>query len=255
MVRTTPEDDHDRKLLADIGSHGWHLVGISEDDDSPAYVFSVGLFHTLGQPEICIFGLSDTAVMGQIINGIGDLMREGQRFDDWHSSEDVLDGYQCIFRAVNEAHYHEYFGYARWFYQGNEFPMLQCVWPDRSGSFPWDSDFNPQMLLSQPVLATVSAWPFLDAKNTAVFTTNKVTGGDLPILFVVHDEDGDWQFLCGTTNNADDCQVVCLSDLVESHPAIADLADLPLGWRAEREDGTSPWHRFRLDSNKHEDRK
>ena len=53
MVRTKPEDDYDRKLLADIKSHGWHLIGIDDDDEGPAYVFSVGMFHTLGHPEIC----------------------------------------------------------------------------------------------------------------------------------------------------------------------------------------------------------
>ena len=30
MVRTAPDDDSDRKLLADVESHGWHLVGIND---------------------------------------------------------------------------------------------------------------------------------------------------------------------------------------------------------------------------------
>jgi len=78
MVRTTPEDDYDRKLLHDVKEHGWHLVGIDDEDEGPAYVFSVGIFHTLGHPEICMFGLSSTQTMGEIINGIGDLIKSGQ---------------------------------------------------------------------------------------------------------------------------------------------------------------------------------
>lgn len=112
MVRTTPDDDYDRKLLADVASHGWHLVGIDDDPEGPGYVFSVGMFHTLGHPEICIFGLSNTKTMGQIINGVGDLIRSGQSFDDWKESQEVLAGYSCMFRHVDPTLYREYFGYA-----------------------------------------------------------------------------------------------------------------------------------------------
>ena len=151
MVRTTPEDDYDRKLLHDVKEHGWHLVGIDDEDEGPAYVFSVGIFHTLGHPEICMFGLSSTQTMGQIINGIGDLIKSGQSFDDWEASDEVLEDYSCMFRTVDPKLYREYFGYARWFYEGDDFPMLQCVWPDGDHNYPWDADYNAQ---SQPVMAT-----------------------------------------------------------------------------------------------------
>jgi hypothetical protein len=167
MVRTKPDDDCDVKLLSDVEQHGWHLVRIGDDEDGPAYVFPAGIFHTLGKPEICIFGLRDTGAMGQILNGIVELMKSREDVEDWYASEDVLEGYSCVFREVSPSKYQEYFGYARWFYEGDQFSMLQCVWPDQSGHFPWSSEFNSQMLESQPVLATKSTWPFADAKNTA----------------------------------------------------------------------------------------
>lgn len=40
-------------------------------------------------------------------------------------------------------------------------------------------------------------FPFADAPNTAVFTFCHVLEGKKPILYVAHDRDGDWQFLCG----------------------------------------------------------
>lgn len=101
LFRTKPDDDYDRKLLHDVKEHGWHLVGIDDDEEGPAYVFSVGMFHTLGHPEICMFGLIRTETMGQIINDIGDLIMSGHRFDDWEESDDVLDGYSCMFRTVD----------------------------------------------------------------------------------------------------------------------------------------------------------
>ena len=243
MVRTKPEDDYDRKLLADIKSHGWHLIGIDDDDEGPAYVFSVGMFHTLGHPEICMFGLSSTKTMGQIINGIGDLIRSGNSFDDWEESDEVLEGYSCMFRIVAPKLYREFFGYARWFYEGYSFPMLQCIWPDGNHNYPWDAEYNAQ---TQPVLATKRDWPFDEAKNLAVFTTKPVIEEGHPILLVTHDDEGDWQFLCGTTNDTEDARLVCLKEIVESHPSVVELADLPMGWQAERDAADQPWERSEM---------
>jgi len=244
MVRTHSDDDHDRKLLDDVERHGWHVVGIKEDERGPAYCFSVGLFHTLQVPEICIYGLRETSVMGQIINTVGDLMKSGERFADWHESDDVLDGFSCMFRRVDRELYAEYFGYARWFYESDDFPMLQCVWPDGANRFPWESDFDAQLVERQPVLANETAWPFLDAKNRAVFTTCRVLDDGYPVLLVTHDEDGTRQFLCNTTNDTDDGRVACLQHIVEMHPSVAELADLPRGWQAIRDAPGEPWQRF-----------
>ena len=60
MVRTTPDHDYEVKLLADVEQHGCHLVAFQDDPEGPAYVFSVGVSHTLATPEDCILGLSDT---------------------------------------------------------------------------------------------------------------------------------------------------------------------------------------------------
>ena len=247
MVRTKPDDDYDRKLLADIEQHGWHLVGIPDEPNGPAYVFSVGIYHTLGHPEICIFGLSDTNTMGQIVNLIGDEVKAGKQFEDWHESDDILDGYSCIFRNVDKSLYRENFGYGLWYYEGPDFPMLQCVWPDKSQRFPWESDFDAQMIESQPVLAKKRAWLFDEAKNRGVFTTHRVLEEGYPILMITHDHDGDWQFLCGTTNATEDARVVSLANIAESHPSILEIADLPMGWRAERDDPNSPWRRMKND--------
>lgn len=32
-----PEDDHDRKLLADVQEHGWHVVGVEADAEGPSF--------------------------------------------------------------------------------------------------------------------------------------------------------------------------------------------------------------------------
>lgn len=85
-------------------------------------------------------------------------------------------------------------------------------------------------------------WPFDDPQNLAVFTTTRVMEG-APVLLVTHDHEGDWQVLCGTTNDPKDCRVVCFGCAYQRNREIAELADLPRGWRAWREDVKSPWIR------------
>ena len=42
-----------------IDRHGWSVVGIDAADEVPAWAFTVGLWHSLGSPEIAMFGLSE----------------------------------------------------------------------------------------------------------------------------------------------------------------------------------------------------
>jgi hypothetical protein len=89
-----------------------------------------------------------------------------------------------------------------------------------------------------------SDWPFGDPPDTGVFTTQPVLDG-ARIEDVFHDQNGDWQFLCGTTTAAEDGRIVHLAHLVEEDPSIRGLADLPRGWRARRCDDADHygWHR------------
>jgi hypothetical protein len=50
------------------------------------------------------------------------------------------------------AHYKEYVGFSLWFYESNDFPMLQCFWPDCSNRFPWDSSCPDWVREAQPFL-------------------------------------------------------------------------------------------------------
>ena len=85
---------------------------------------------------------------------------------------------------------------------------------------------------------------FEEPPDTMVFTTSRVTGQGYPVLVVAHDaDDGAWQFLCGTTNDPRDGVTTSLGRILERHPEIQELADLPLGWIAWRESADSGWVR------------
>lgn len=87
-------------------------------------------------------------------------------------------------------------------------------------------------------------WPFDQAPNCATFVTRGVIESNNPILFVSHDEDEHgWQFHDTLDAQADDARIVCLSHVLEIDPTMRDLADLPPGWVAWRQDENSPWQR------------
>lgn len=88
-------------------------------------------------------------------------------------------------------------------------------------------------------------WPFQDPVNTAVISTRQVFRLGYPILRVCHDTDGDWQILCGTTNDTSDAMVVCLGCAYQKDRTIGSLADLPTGWAAYRKKPGSKWIRER----------
>lgn len=159
-----PADDRDRKLLADVQEHGWHVLGIQAGNGGPDFAYSIGLYQTFNHPELIVFGL-DFGTMHTMINNVGDLVRAGHRFGDFDESDDVLENFSVSFRAVAQRHYQEHFGYALWFYHPHPFPVLQCVWPDAQHRYPWDECFNPNLASLQPLLADVALWRFHPCKN------------------------------------------------------------------------------------------
>jgi len=151
MVRTVGTDASERKVVNDVAEFGWHCVGIMEEGDEPAYSFTVGLFKTFKHPELMIFGVPPS-VGQQLLNIVGQALRDGEPIDLSQPTDALLEGYSCCFVPVPKAHYREFVGFARWYYEGDDFPLYQVVWPSRSGLFPWDADAHPQFRAAQPVL-------------------------------------------------------------------------------------------------------
>ena len=92
--------------------------------------------------------------------------------------------------------------------------------------------------------STTQAWPFEDPPNTLTYTTVNVLEKHAPILLVTHDlTDGAWQFHCTKTLAVEDARVIELDCALELDPTLAEVADLPRGWRASRERKGEPWAR------------
>lgn len=69
-------------------------------------------------------------------------------------------------------------------------------------------------------------WPFPFPANTGAVTTRFVMSGEQPIVEVLHWDDGGWQFMCNTTDNANDGLVVCIGCLYKKFPWISNFKGL-----------------------------
>ncbi|WP_282124785.1 hypothetical protein [Algibacter mikhailovii] len=88
---------------------------------------------------------------------------------------------------------------------------------------------------------------FSDAEDKAVFTCNHVTDEKSPILYATHDIDGDWQFLCGQNNHAEEkAKIISLKNAVELDNTLNELFEMPIGVGAERNGIGEKWNPFRI---------
>jgi hypothetical protein len=145
-------DEDERKLVSDVETYGWHVINVLEDDAGPPFSYSVGLHRTLRHPEVIVVGLP-RAVAHPIINSLGEAARAGRRYEAGGVYEEFLEGYDCTFRAVPRRQYANYVGWASWFYDGVEFPLLQLIYPDRNARWPWQAGVDEGFRTRQPVLA------------------------------------------------------------------------------------------------------
>ena len=79
-------------------------------------------------------------------------------------------------------------------------------------------------------------FPFSDKPNTACFTCSHVLEEHKPILYVSHDEDGYWSFLCGGSHTEKEMRLVALSEILDIDGSMTDLAGLDYGQYAEAEE-------------------
>jgi hypothetical protein len=82
----------------------------------------------------------------------------------------------------------------------------------------------------------------LDPSEPRVLSSRPVVEGREPVRAVAHEESGHWTFIAGVTGGEpEDDMVVGLNAVLERHPDVAALLDLPPGMQATRDDPSRPW--------------
>ena len=130
--------------------------------------------------------------------------------------------------------------------------------------FPWEEGFNKDWRARQPLLfphslgstverefwaandpaSSLHDWKFDDAPHTGVFTTKAVMDGRDPITRVFHNiDDRTWEFHGPGESKTEDRAYVCFHHIIDKDPTLSELADLPMGWCAWKENDSGRWIR------------
>ncbi|MBL8755853.1 MAG: DUF4262 domain-containing protein [Planctomycetes bacterium] len=149
--KTADMAPEDAKVLDDVDEYGVHIVHVPEDDVGPGFSFTVGLWATWQQAEVVVFGLPQE-VAQDLLNGLADEVDDGRRFAAGEKHDGVLVGYPVRFLELAKARYGEFLGVAQWAYEGEDFPALQLVWPDKQGRWPWDPGVREGFAEAQPIV-------------------------------------------------------------------------------------------------------
>jgi hypothetical protein len=252
--------EEDKRTIANIEKYGCQVVHVKRNAAAPGWSYTLGVYDTGEKPEIITVGLFEKTAH-YLLNEAARRLRASVNLAEGRH-RDMIGDVECEFRPVDPKWIKPLMGWAWWFYEGGEFPVLQAVYPDLKNRFPGELDFDPafQQPLLQPDApftrmesdfwasadpgSSLFDWKFPDPPHTGVFLSKAVYAGAEPITYVSHDaEDEAWQFL-GYSIAGDETPVLsCFHHPVDNDPSLKELADLPLRWWAEREAPGSPWIR------------
>jgi hypothetical protein len=144
----------EQQLMDNIEQFGFSVMHVPETiagaHHEPGYSFSIGLYKKFQLPEIMIVGL-DQELCQTLIENISVDYEEGRALKVGEFNADIVENFDCLVVPLDLPNYIAYLSWARWFYKGNDFQVVQIVYPDLLGLFPWDKDFSKKIL--QPVLS------------------------------------------------------------------------------------------------------
>jgi hypothetical protein len=147
-------DDFLRRQEQIIDTVGWavmHVLPAADDPDTTTpFAYTVGLI-AHDYPELLIAGLPPEVAHGLLNDLAGRVYDKADRFTHGQRISDLIADYDAV--LVEGAPIDELLpGLAIARYGRDRVRLLQVVWPDPQGRFPWDAgyDFDPH---AQPLIA------------------------------------------------------------------------------------------------------
>lgn len=136
-----------------IQNPGWQNIAVGADDINPGFVYTVGLEHSFSHPELITVGLSAKSA-AIVFNLIGNFIKEENKIN----VDQVYTQFSTVplmFKKVESEYKENYFGTAIGYYGSKDaFEVLQMVWSDKEGNFPWEDSCDIQTKFIQPILYT-----------------------------------------------------------------------------------------------------
>lgn len=83
--------------------------------------------------------------------------------------------------------------------------------------------------------------PTDENRSKAVLTTRYVVKNNSPVVNVIYDEDGDWQFLGKEEIDESDAVVISMEEMIRHDGTLCNVPELECGQSVMRESIHSPW--------------
>lgn len=149
---------HVEKIEWMIETKGFAIEPVSARTDTdppmPGYCYTIGLPELVGFPEIVVFGLTPVAASG-LISMVVDLLRGGTEIPVGVEVTGLYDsGLRAAFAGVSVSEWAVLFSTGTAWRRGDDFDLVQLIWPDRNGFLPYESGFDARLRYAQPVIGT-----------------------------------------------------------------------------------------------------
>lgn len=223
-----------------IEQQGFYVCNFEAEDCCPAFSYTVGLRVTQNHPDFLTMGLS-VEMNSYLVVEAAEKVKSGKIIEPNHEYDDFLDGVPVRFVTIQRPHMQRHFGFAREYYDTDQFKALQIVWPDKQGRWPWDEGCDEALAYCQKLLDRDPHFAFYSPTNLVSFCSRGVFEKNLSIYDVVHQANGEWQFISNEPCTPENIMLVCLEEVVKQDPTINELYDLPYGKRAWREKVGGKW--------------
>lgn len=268
-LRATELKPEDERTVAHIEDFGCSVVHIKPTKNDFGWSYTIGVFDTCGQPELIAVGLPEETAHF-LLNEAANLLRKGTDLTTGRHP-DLIGNVDCEFRPVDSKWINHVMNWDIWYYRDNIPPVLQAVYPDKANRFPEDRDFDENyrvpLLQSAENMRTIEDdfwasndpksslfdWSFPDPPHTGVYLSQAVHKGVEPVTYISHDHDGDWQFHGDSMSGGHPPVISCFHHPIDADPTLKELADLPIGWYAERLSPSEAWIRQQLPPEEDED--
>lgn len=152
------EEQVRREFLARIAQHDYTMVSVREERArdrtwvAPGFVYSVGLWTFRRAPELIVVGAPVRHAVAAI-ERYAELTESGRRFAPGGPYPGIVPGAAVMLEVVAPALYRQWLVSAFDFYPDGGFPVLQLIWPDSDGAWPWDRRWErhntPQPILTE----------------------------------------------------------------------------------------------------------